>query len=99
MIIIQPNEAVYYTVNAKFPGKGMCIQPVKLNFTYEESFGQKSQGAYTRLIQDILSSDQSLFIRADEIEAAWVYIDHLVYIKNTGDLSFIKYKSGSRLKI
>lgn len=99
VISIQPNEAVYYTVNAKFPGKGMCIQPVKLNFTYEESFGQKSQGAYTRLIQDILSSDQSLFIRADEIEAAWVYIDHLVYIKNTGDLSFIKYKSGSRLKI
>jgi glucose-6-phosphate 1-dehydrogenase len=94
VIGIQPNEEVYYTVNAKFPGKGMCIQPVKLNFTYAESFGQKSQGAYTRLIQDILDSDQSLFIRADEIEAAWSYIDNLLHIKEASNLRLIEYEAG-----
>ncbi|MEX0596964.1 MAG: glucose-6-phosphate dehydrogenase [Candidatus Paceibacterota bacterium] len=94
VISIQPNEEVYYTVNAKFPGKGMCIQPVKLHFTYEESFGQKSQGAYTRLIQDILDSDQSLFIRADEIEAAWNYIDILIQENNISNRKLIQYQAG-----
>lgn len=98
VIVIQPNEEVYYTVNAKFPGKGMCIQPVKFNFTYEESFGQKSQSAYTRLIQDILDSDQSLFIRADEIEAAWDYVDSLIQVKNNNNLKIKEYKSGSNAK-
>jgi glucose-6-phosphate 1-dehydrogenase len=78
VIQIQPNEEVYSLVNAKFPGKGMCIQPVKLNFTYQETFGKPSQGAYTRLIQDILEEDQSLFIRADEIESAWEYVSPLI---------------------
>lgn len=95
VISIQPNEEVYYTVNAKFPGKGMCIQPVKLNFTYEESFGQRSQGAYTRLIQDILVSDQSLFIRADEIEAAWNYVDSLIQSDAIETRQLIRYEAGS----
>ena len=94
VISIQPNEEVYYTVNAKFPGKGMCIQPVKLHFTYEESFGQSSQGAYTRLIQDILDSDQSLFIRADEIEAAWSYVDILIQDNNIQNRKLIPYLAG-----
>lgn len=96
VISIQPNEEVYYTVNAKFPGKGMCIQPVKLNFTYAESFGQKSQGAYTRLIQDILVSDQSLFIRADEIEAAWSYVNPLIQDVNLQNRNLIYYKAGAK---
>jgi glucose-6-phosphate 1-dehydrogenase len=98
VISIQPYEEVYYTVNAKFPGKGMCIQPVKLNFTYEESFGQKSQTAYTRLIQDIIESDQSLFIRADEIEAAWNYVNILIQDTNLQNRKLVKYAAGSKAK-
>lgn len=97
VIQIQPNEEVYYTVNAKFPGKGMCIQPVKLHFTYDEAFGQRSQGAYTRLIDDILEGDQSLFIRSDEIEESWKYVEPLINI----DKNFIvlkQYLSGSNSK-
>jgi glucose-6-phosphate 1-dehydrogenase len=94
VISIQPNEEVYYTVNAKFPGKGMCIQPVKLNFTYEESFGQRSQGAYTRLIQDIIDQDQSLFIRADEIEAAWNYVDALIQLNTIKTRQLVFYEAG-----
>lgn len=98
VIGIQPNEEVYYTVNAKFPGKGMCIQPVKLNFTYAESFGQKSQGAYTRLIHDILDSDQSLFIRADEIEAAWHYVNSLIQDASLQKRKLFLYKAGAKIK-
>lgn len=97
VISIQPNEEVYYTVNAKFPGKGMCIQPVKLQFTYEESFGQKSQSAYARLIQDIIDSDQSLFIRADEIEAAWSYVDILINEDSIGNRKLINYQVGTQV--
>ncbi len=97
VISIQPNEEVYYTVNAKFPGKGMCIQPVKLHFTYEESFGQKSQSAYARLIQDILDSDQSLFIRADEIEAAWNYVNPLIKPEIIEKRELILYKAGANI--
>lgn len=96
VISIQPNEEVYYTVNAKFPGKGMCIQPVKFHFTYEESFGQKSQSAYARLIQDIIDSDQSLFIRADEIEAAWSYVDILINKDNISNRNLINYPGGAK---
>ena len=93
VIQIQPNEEVYYTVNAKFPGKGMCIQPVKLHFTYDEAFGQRSQGAYTRLIDDILEGDQSLFIRSDEIEESWKYVDPLIHL-TTKTLSLTYYPIG-----
>lgn len=97
VIQIQPNEEVYYTVNAKFPGKGMCIQPVKLHFTYDEAFGQRSQGAYTRLIDDILEGDQSLFIRSDEIEESWKYVEPLINIDK--NLTVLKqYLSGSHPK-
>ena len=96
VISIQPNEEVYYTVNAKFPGKGMCIQPVKLQFTYEEAFDQKSQSAYARLIQDIIDSDQSLFIRADEIEAAWNYVNILIQSDNMNHRKLIKYSAGAK---
>lgn len=94
VIQIQPNEEVYYTVNAKFPGKGMCIQPVKLHFTYDEAFGQRSQGAYTRLIDDILEGDQSLFIRSDEIEESWKYVDPLIQSNNVEKRELILYESG-----
>ena len=95
VIQIQPNEEVYYTVNAKFPGKGMCIQPVKLHFTYDEAFGQRSQGAYTRLIDDILEGDQSLFIRSDEIEESWKYVDPLIHL-TTKTLSLTYYPIGAK---
>lgn len=98
VIGIQPNEEVYYTVNSKFPGKGMCIQPVKLNFSYIESFGRKSQGAYTRLIHDILVSDHSLFIRADEIEASWNYINSLIQNDSLKNRKLIMYKAGLSTK-
>ena len=97
VISIQPNEEVYYTVNAKFPGKGMCIQPVKLQFTYEEAFGQKSQSAYARLIQDIIDSDQSLFIRADEIEVAWSYVDTLINENSVNNRKLINYPVGTQV--
>ena len=53
----------------------MNIQPVALDFTYQETFKKESPEAYERLIDDAISGDQTLFIRGDEAEAAWAVID------------------------
>ena len=94
VIRIQPNEEVYYTLNAKFPGKGMCIHPVKLHFSYLESFDVKIKDAYTRLILDIIEGDQTLFIRSDETEKAWEYVMPLIKAKNDKKLKVVKYTAG-----
>jgi len=97
VIRIQPNEEVYYTVNAKFPGEGMCIQPVKLHFTYKESFGVPIQDAYTRLLKDAIEGDQTLFIRSDEIEAAWKYVTPILQAKHNDELKSHSYTSGQTI--
>lgn len=95
VIEIQPNEEVYNLVNAKFPGRGMCIQPVKQQFTYQDSFGVKTQEAYTRLLRDAMLGDQKLFIRSDEIEAAWEYVTPLIDQKVDGKRDLILYPAGT----
>jgi glucose-6-phosphate 1-dehydrogenase len=97
VIGIQPDEEVYYSVNAKFPGKGMCIQPVKLHFTYQESFNVPTKDAYTRLLKDVFDADQTLFIRSDEIEAAWRYVTPLLEAKKAGQIEVRPYKPGEIL--
>lgn len=97
VIGIQPDEEVYFTVNAKFPGKGMCIHPVKLHFTYQESFQVPTKDAYTRLLKDVFDADQTLFIRSDEIEAAWRYVTPLLEAKKAGQIEVRPYKPGQIL--
>lgn len=98
VVSIQPEEEIYLSINAKIPGKGMCIQPVKLNFTYADSFG-KTIDAYTRLIKDAIEGDQKLFVRQDEVEQAWEFVmplienkqkllEKLIYYKACEDLVF-----------
>jgi glucose-6-phosphate 1-dehydrogenase len=68
---IQPNEAILLSFNAKPPGMSFRIQPVDLDFHYEETFRSAIPEAYERLILDAMRGDSTLFTRADEIEEAW----------------------------
>ena len=94
VIQIQPNEEVYSQVNAKFPGRGMCIQPVKLHFTYQ-SFNTPTKDAYTRLLRDGIEGDQTLFIRSDEIEAAWRYVTPLIDRHKRNESNLVFYPAGT----
>ncbi len=76
-IRIQPNEGIDLFFDVKKPGPGMNMQPATLSFNYEEFFGVPSPEAYQRLLQDVLSGDQSLFIRTDEVEESWKWTDSL----------------------
>jgi glucose-6-phosphate 1-dehydrogenase len=71
---IQPNEGIALRVGLKPPGSSLRLQPVELGFHYGEGFGKESPEAYERLLLDAILGDATLFIRRDEVEAAWSLI-------------------------
>ena len=75
VIRVQPEEGVSWRINGKVPGGTMNIKPVELDFLYKTAFNVEPPEAYERLIFDSMLGDQTLFIRGDEVEAAWAVID------------------------
>ena len=73
-IRIQPDEGVSLQVQLKQPGPAMRTHPYALDFTYAETFGAPAPEAYERLLLDAAAGDSTLFIRSDEIEAAWAFV-------------------------
>ena len=74
---IQPREAMSLSFGVKQPGNEMVMSPATLSFDYRDHFHAKSAEAYERLQLDALLGDQTLFLRADEIEASWRYADQV----------------------
>ncbi len=74
---IQPDEGITLKFDAKKPGSITRIKPVSMDFAYEGSFEATAPEAYERLILDALLGDGTLFIRRDEVEGSWKWIDRL----------------------
>jgi glucose-6-phosphate 1-dehydrogenase len=72
---IQPNEGIRLRFDAKAPGDQ--IRPVSMDFDYASLFEHEPPEAYERLIFDALLGDGTLFIRRDEVESAWTWVDRL----------------------
>jgi glucose-6-phosphate 1-dehydrogenase len=68
---IQPNEGIALRFEAKMPGPDLRTRSVDMDFRYGSSFGVSTSDAYDRLLLDCMLGDQTLFTRADEVEAAW----------------------------
>lgn len=68
---IQPDEGISMRFEVKMPGASSRTRPVEMDFRYGASFGVSGGEAYDRLLLDCMMSDQTLFTRADEVEAAW----------------------------
>jgi len=75
---IQPDEGITMKFDSKVPGPKPRIRPVSMDFRYGTSFGLEPPEAYERLILDAMLGDSTLFIRRDEVEASWQYIDSLI---------------------
>jgi glucose-6-phosphate 1-dehydrogenase len=75
IIKVAPEEGISWHINGKVPGGSMNIRAVALDFLYNNTFKREAPEAYERLIYDAIVGDQSLFIRGDEVEAAWAVID------------------------
>jgi len=77
-LAIQPRESIHLSFGVKRPGGEMVMTPAVLDFDYKEHFGRDTAPAYERLLLDALQGDQTLFLRSDEIEAAWRYADDVL---------------------
>jgi glucose-6-phosphate 1-dehydrogenase len=71
VLSIQPEEGIVMGFQAKYPGPKVLLRPVDMRFNYRESFSVPSPGAYETLLWDIMKNDATLFMRADQVEAAW----------------------------
>ncbi len=71
VIRVQPDEAIYLTVVSKVPGLHMALETRNLDLRYKSAFSQAIPDAYECLLLDVIEGDKSLFIRSDELEAAW----------------------------
>ncbi len=71
---IQPSEAISLSFSTKRPGMQYQIHPVTMDFSYDKAFRQKMPEAYERLLLDVLRGDSTLFMRSDELEAAWEFV-------------------------
>jgi glucose-6-phosphate 1-dehydrogenase len=68
---IQPKEAISMRFSTKRPGMQYQIHPVQMDFAYEDAFSESLPEAYERLLLDVTRGDSTLFMRNDELEAAW----------------------------
>jgi glucose-6-phosphate 1-dehydrogenase len=71
MIHIQPDEGIVLRFQAKQPGQKLRLRPVDMDFNYSDAFREGQPEAYETLLLDVMQADASLFIRADQVEAAW----------------------------
>ena len=78
MIRLQPEEHVQLHMMAKEPGSGMKLRPVHLNLDLESAFTERRAEAYERLLIDVIKGRLTHFMRRDELEAAWTWVDPII---------------------
>jgi len=93
---IQPEEGISLRFAAKVPGPVMRLGTVDMNFEYQEYFGKQPSTGYERLLHDCMIGDQTLFQRADMVEAGWSVVNPLLDIwKALPPRNFPNYASGT----
>jgi glucose-6-phosphate 1-dehydrogenase len=98
IIRLQPDEGITLRVTIKEPGPGgMRLTEVPLDMTFAEALGDQiafMPDAYERLIMDVIRGDQTLFMRGDEVEAAWAWVDPIIADWKASDRTPIGYDPG-----
>lgn len=94
-IRVQPDEALFLNFNAKRPGLSSSIVDSNLNFVYGSTFKEVLPDAYERLLLDVIRGDKTLFIRSDELAAAWDVFTPVLHSINDQHIKPKKYMFGS----
>ena len=84
---LQPDEGISLRFNGKVPGISEEVRPVRMHFSYDAEFGAYTPEAYERLLLEAMAGDATLFIRRDEVEAAWEIADGIRSAWNDKPLS------------
>jgi glucose-6-phosphate 1-dehydrogenase len=99
IIRIQPQENIQLQVMAKQPGldrQGVDLREVMLDVSLStEAAGQRRRIAYERLLLDLIEGDPTLFVRRDEVEAAWAWIDSIHQAWGAAGMGVKPYTAGT----
>lgn len=95
VIRLQPEEYIRLSIKAKQPGPGMRLRPVDLNLNLAESITERQHSAYEKLLIDMMQGNQTLFLRHDELEAAWSWIDPILEAWQASDKPPAGYTAGT----
>jgi len=94
IIRLQPQEGLRLQLISKAPGPGgMRLFPSELNLAFGDTFDERLPEAYERLLMDVARGNQTLFMRLDEVLAAWSYIDPIIAASQ--DMPPALYPAGS----
>jgi glucose-6-phosphate 1-dehydrogenase len=78
VIRLQPDESLKLYLMTKAPGDEMTVRPVSLNLEFSSAFSTRRRDAYERLLLDVIRGRLTLFMRGDELDAAWQWVDPVI---------------------
>ena len=78
-IRLQPEEGIQLSIMNKDPGPdGMVLRPANIDISFEKAFATRYPDAYERLLMDTVRGDPVLFMRRDEVESAWTWVEPIL---------------------
>jgi glucose-6-phosphate 1-dehydrogenase len=96
IIHIAPDEGISLRFGAKIPGAQMKVGEVEMDFNYADYFGTTANTGYEVLLYDGIMGDQTLYQRADMVEAGWTVVDPILDVwKALPARNFPNYAAGS----
>ena len=95
VIRLQPDEGLTLNLMAKTPGDSMRLKPVELEMDFLETFRAPRMEAYERLLLDVLRGQLTLFMRGDELEAAWDWVEPILNHWEQNESDPIPYTAGT----
>ena len=96
VVRLQPDEGVHLYLKIKEPGPGgLRIKSLPLNLSWADSFALRYPDAYERLLMDVVRGNLGLFMRRDEVETAWQWVDTLLAAWAEDDSDIEGYPAGT----
>jgi glucose-6-phosphate 1-dehydrogenase len=92
---IQPDEGIRLEFGAKVPGSSWSVRTVGLDFAFRAGFAEAAPEAYERLLLDVMLGDATLFIREDEVDAAWQIVQPVLDGIEGGLIPVRRYPAGT----
>ncbi|GAB3696664.1 glucose-6-phosphate dehydrogenase [Spirosoma flavus] len=92
---IQPAMDIRLRFQAKRPGQTLAIDPVEMVFSYKDAYAGQEPEAYETLLLDVMTGDATLFMRADQVEAAWKVVTPILEAWEAETPDFPNYAPGT----
>lgn len=95
VITLQPDESIKLRLCGKRPGRGMDVRNIDLDLSPQDRKNAAKVDAYQRLLDDVVHGDPTLFVRQDEMEAAWRWVDPILATWSENGSQADLYNAGS----